>query len=564
VSHSNRDSGPIQHGRAKDIGIVLTPRHVTEFAAEILDIGHKDIVYDPTCGTGGFLVAAFDKVRRESNEKQVVDFKENRLFGIEQEPEVIALAVVNMIFRGDGKNNIIGGNCFYKHLTAANNNGVPSAEYVDSDSNNDPPVTKILMNPPFGLDDEDEQSYKFIEHVLDDMEDGGILFSVVNYSALVKQNQSKQWREDLLDNHTVLSVMTFPNDLFYPVGVETAGIVIKKGESHPDDQDVLWARPVRDGRLKSKGKRLPHPDEPNQFEELETITKAFISSPGIKVEDENRFITTQQINTNDSFLELVPEEYVPAPEPTQSEFINKIDRFLEQLIGNLMLYIDDFDSTIFRASLDKDGQKGVPDESEIEYEEFDFPALFDIETGEYHVATEPSEGPHPLISCPVDRNGIVKSRGDLIYCDVPDEHLHRDALTVAYNGQPLTARFHPYTFAAKDDVAVLTANEDYDLSPAAKIYIANAIEQNKWRYGYGRKCYKDKMHDRRVKLPTRDGELAIDYMQQVVKHSSYWQVLEQYMQDRVEFDTNKELDSENQESSQAEESVAEIDDYIEN
>lgn len=547
---------------AKDIGIVLTPRHVTEFAAEILDIGHKDIVYDPTCGTGGFLVAALDKVRRESNKKQVGKFKENRLFGIEQEPEVIALAVVNMIFRGDGKNNIIGGNCFYQRLTAANKNGVSSAKYIDTDTDNDPPVTKILMNPPFGLEDEDEQSYKFIEHVLDDMEDGGILFSVVNYSALVKQNQSKQWREDLLDNHTVLSVMTFPNDLFYPVGVETAGIVIKKGESHPDDQDVLWARPVRDGRLKSKGKRLPHPDEPNQFEGLETITKAFISSPSIKVEDEDRFITTEEINSDDSSLELVPEEYIPATEPTQSEFIEQIDRFLEQLIGNLMLYIDDFDSTIFRASLDKNGQKQAPDESEITYEEFDIPTLFDVESGEYHVATEPSEGPYPLISCSTDRNGIVKSRGDLIYCDVPDEHLYRDALTVAYNGQPLTARFHPYTFTAKDDAAVLTAKDDYDLSPAAKIYIANAIEQNKWRYGYGRKCYKGKMQERRIKLPKKDGELAIEYMEQIIIHSPYWQVLEQYMKDREEPESDEYEDSGKSDSSQTEESMAEIEDYL--
>ena len=44
---------------AQDLGIVLTPRHITRWVADIMDIGVKDIVLDPTCGTGGFLVGWF-------------------------------------------------------------------------------------------------------------------------------------------------------------------------------------------------------------------------------------------------------------------------------------------------------------------------------------------------------------------------------------------------------------------------------------------------------------------------------------------------------------------------
>ena len=92
---------------AKDIGIVLTPRHITEFAVRILGVTHKDVVYDPTCGTGGFLVAAFDHVRNISTDDQLEDFRKHKIFGIEQQPKVACLAIVNMIFRGDGKNNIV-------------------------------------------------------------------------------------------------------------------------------------------------------------------------------------------------------------------------------------------------------------------------------------------------------------------------------------------------------------------------------------------------------------------------------------------------------------------------
>jgi len=61
---------------AKEIGIVLTPRHITRFAVDVLNIGSQDIIFDPTCGTGGFLVAALDYVK--NNEPTQLDkFKSN-------------------------------------------------------------------------------------------------------------------------------------------------------------------------------------------------------------------------------------------------------------------------------------------------------------------------------------------------------------------------------------------------------------------------------------------------------------------------------------------------------
>src|SRR3989344_6439472 len=79
---------------AKEIGIVLTPRHITKFGVEVINVNRSDVVFDPACGTGGFLVSAFDYVKKQSNERQIDDFKNNNIYGIEQEPEVMALALV--------------------------------------------------------------------------------------------------------------------------------------------------------------------------------------------------------------------------------------------------------------------------------------------------------------------------------------------------------------------------------------------------------------------------------------------------------------------------------------
>jgi type I restriction enzyme M protein len=135
---------------AKEIGIVLTPRHITKFVAEVLDIQANDLVYDLTCGTGGFLVAAFDEVRKKTTSKEFEKFKKFGLYRIEQQDPVVALALVNMIFRGDGKTNIIEGDCFAKWLNAKTVEGEIVAEFVSKDSSSRiPPITKVLMNPPF-------------------------------------------------------------------------------------------------------------------------------------------------------------------------------------------------------------------------------------------------------------------------------------------------------------------------------------------------------------------------------------------------------------------------------
>jgi len=318
---------------AKEIGIVLTPRHITNFAAEVLDVTHHDIVYDPTCGTGGFLVAAFDRVRQNSNQEQIDRFKTTKLFGVDQDPEVLSLAIVNMIFRGDGKNNIQELNCFHNHLTKATDAGTETARYVKDSEDFSPPVTKALMNPPFS---QKTKAYEFIERTLDEMEDGGLLFSVVPYPTMVKQAQYKRFRERLLENHTLLSVITLPKDLFYPVGQETAAIILEKGTPHPEQQNVLWIRALHDGRVKSKNKRLPEEDEPNDIKTVKPVVRSFVKSPEMPVESKPKFQTAAPIDFSDSMLELVPEAYVEQEPPTSNEILEESEKIVRESVSYLI------------------------------------------------------------------------------------------------------------------------------------------------------------------------------------------------------------------------------------
>jgi type I restriction enzyme M protein len=323
---------------AKEIGIVLTPRHITQFAAEVLNINTQDVVFDPTCGTGGFLVAAFDYVKKNYNKQQIEKFKHNNLFGVEQDADVAALAIVNMIFRGDGKNNIVEGNCFQKHLVSHVTPSGGLAKYSSSPATNgNQPVTKVLMNPPFALKQSDEKEYRFVDHALQQMQDGGLLFAVLPYSAMVRPSRYYQWRKtSLLSKNTLLCTITLPQDLFYPVGVHTIGLFIKKGVPHPEDQNVLWIRAVNDGLLKSKGKRLPNPKAVNDYEKIKDTVKAFLVNPSINVKNLERFQKACPVDFTDPLLELVPENYLDQSSPTEDEIRVGIEQVIRESVAFLV------------------------------------------------------------------------------------------------------------------------------------------------------------------------------------------------------------------------------------
>ena len=320
---------------AKEIGIVLTPRHITTFVADVMNITAKDVLYDPCCGTGGFLVAGFDYVRRNSRKVDLDNFKQNNIWGIDQDTPVVTLAIVNMIFRGDGKNNITEGNCLRRHIVKSNGRGKYSG--IPTTSDEEKIVTKVLMNPPFPTSKGQNKEYEFVDAALLQMQDLGLLFSVLPYPTLVKTGSYRAWRKDkLLRNNTLLSVITFPPDLFYPVGTHTAGIFVRKGTPHPPEQHVLWIRAVNDGLLKSKGKRLPNERAKNDYPEIRSMLSQFLQDPTIKVQSREMFFKCCPIDDSDPNFELVPEYYLDQSSPTTQEVQGGIEQAIRDAAAFLV------------------------------------------------------------------------------------------------------------------------------------------------------------------------------------------------------------------------------------
>lgn len=320
---------------AQDLGIVLTPRHITQFAAKAINVGVNDIVYDPCCGTGGFLVSAYDYVKKNANEDQIKKFKGNSLFGVEQDPGIVSLAIVNMIFRGDGKNNIREGNSFAQFLAPTTKNGVLTAKFQNTQSDN-PPVTKVLMNPPFALKRSDEKEYKFVDYALNQMQDGGVLFSFLPSSVMIKIGQPLTWRKNLLQKNTLLAIVTFPPDLFYPIAVTSIGIFIKKGVPHPKNQNIYWVRAINDGLIKKKGRRLPNLKIPNDLERIRLTLKSFIIDQQIEIINVPEFQKATPIDFFDHNLELVPEAYLDDEVPSAKRIESEMENLIRESVAYLI------------------------------------------------------------------------------------------------------------------------------------------------------------------------------------------------------------------------------------
>lgn len=328
---------------AKDIGIVLTPRHITRFASEVLDVNYKDLVLDPACGTGGFLVSAFDKVRKETkNKSDFENFRLNGLYGIEEQDYVIALAIVNMIFRNDGKNNMIEGNCFKKWLNEETKGKMYRAEFLTEDEENRiPPITKVMMNPPFALPNSNEKEYMFVEHALKQMEDGGVLFTILPISVLL-EGSTKDWRKNvLLKKNRLLAVITFPEDLFYPISVGTVGLFVKKGIPHNFEKDnVYFARCMQDGFVKKKGVRKESTKVRNMLKEIEQELEKFIKDQSIEIKNVPEFKKASKLNSDDENCELVAEAYLDSGIPSEEQIQKGVEEMVRELVAFKIKYHD--------------------------------------------------------------------------------------------------------------------------------------------------------------------------------------------------------------------------------
>jgi type I restriction enzyme M protein len=284
-----------------DFGQYFTPRELIAFAVEVLNPQYKQLVIDPACGSGGFLLYALDHVRKEADRrypkhktdarqskehfKYWHDFAQHKLFGIEINEELARVAKMNMIIHDDGHTNIVGHDAldFLTNLTKLKSELVPDK------------FDLILTNPPFGsvvksteketgyLDqfdlqrylgkattgtesDESNQSERsakrgakavksrtsikteilFIERVHSYLKQGTGRAAIILPDGILTNSSLQGVRNWMLSHFQILAVVSLPQFAFahYDAGVKASIVFLRRlkdGETVPDDAPIFMA-----------------------------------------------------------------------------------------------------------------------------------------------------------------------------------------------------------------------------------------------------------------------------------------------------------------------------------
>lgn len=457
------------------IGQYFTPRHIARFMADLCETTPDDVVLDPACGTGGFLIACLQRAVQTSNiqYEAVVKMVEKKLIGYESEPLTAALCIANMILRGDGKSGIRNKDVF--QATDYPTGGCDVA----------------LMNPPFPHKKTDIPLQRFVEQTLLGLRPRGKLAVILPTSLVVKSSE-KGWRKKLLQDNTLLAVCELPDELFQPyASTTTSAILIEKGIPHNPKRTTAFARIQFDGLVLKKGTRLTRADNKNQLPEAIEALLNKQNIPG--------FSGTARIWGD---MEWAAGAYIPSGLPNEDELKENIDALLRRYVSFYTRYaaeianqrklvaLGELVPQDYRTIL---SEKKLKNAEALDSKPDTIGDFFDIFYGqkELHSREGIAPGDSLIISPTEQYNGTY---GWLSFQTL----LKPPFVTVAQTGSIGEAFVQSEPCGVNDDCLVLLPKLGLDL-PLSSLFIAAAIVRSeKWRFSYGRKLTPSRINEFRM------------------------------------------------------------------
>ena len=222
-------------------GQYFTPRALIKAMVDVVDPKITETVADPACGTGGFLLAAYEHMKPQSREIAKQTFlKNNAFFGADNTPLVVTLASMNLYLHdiGTAKSPII---C--------------QDSLIDK---SDKMFDVVLANPPFGTRPQgsvevyanrpefvktSDNQVNFLQHIMSIVKTGGRVGVVLPDNVLTDGNATAKVREKLLKDFNLHTILRLPTGIFYANGVKTNVLFFEKGTPTKD----IWVYDYRTG-----------------------------------------------------------------------------------------------------------------------------------------------------------------------------------------------------------------------------------------------------------------------------------------------------------------------------
>jgi len=458
------------------LGIVFTPRHITKFCVELVGVGVTDTIVDIACGTGGFLVSAFDKMFGLARGPKAIMKVKASLYGFDTNPTIWALSTLNMFFRGDGKSHIENGSCFDK----------------DSEANNSQKFTRAFLNPPFSQENEPERD--FVDASMRALMPDGIFASII-WAGIFADDDNSNWRKEFTRNHTLLGMISMPDDLFYPTAAPTTIMIAKAHVPQQDNDKVFMARIWNDGYEKLKGRRIPCAD--SQLPAVLDAFHRFRNGENVNADD---FITVDSkniINGN----EWSPQQWLPKPMISEDKIHNlekdirmSLFRAITAMPSLADIALDDFTET-----WDNLPKLPLSSTKPISY-------FFNVLNGKSSGERNYREGDYPYISSGDTTNSVIRlvEREEV-------EIFENGGITITAFGQ---AYIQPWPFLARGNggSAVRILIPKFKMGINELIWFAAQINAQRWRFFYGRMAIKSRLERLEITGPSKiigNGDMSV-------------------------------------------------------
>ena len=222
-------------------GQYFTPRALISAIVDVIDPQITETVADPCCGTGGFLLAAYEHMRKQSKDVEKQKFlKNNALYGADNTSLVVTLASMNL----------------YLHDIGVNKSPIA---YKDSLVESTDDMYQVVMtNPPFGTRPQgsvevsanrpefiktSDNQVNFLQHIMSIVKTGGRVGVVLPDSVLTDSGSTAKVREKLMKDYNLHTILRLPTGIFYANGVKTNVLFFEKGEPTKD----IWVYDYRTG-----------------------------------------------------------------------------------------------------------------------------------------------------------------------------------------------------------------------------------------------------------------------------------------------------------------------------
>lgn len=474
----------------KGLGIVLTPPHITELFSDLAKVNENSIVLDNCTGTGGFLVAAMNKMVKDAggDKDKELEIKKGQIVGIEFSEKIFPLACSNMYIHGDGRSHLFSGSCFDKKNIEKVKELKPNVGF---------------LNPPYKVDKNDTEEMEYILNNLSMLEKGSYCIAIVPMScALADKGIRLGLKQKLLREHTLDAVFSMNNELFHnsKVTVSTCIMIFRAKEPHPEKYKTFFGYWKDDGFYKRKAKGRA------DYDGTWSGIKNYWLSTYFNREEIPGFSVKKEVRAND---EWCAEAYMKTDYShlSRSNFEKTIkDYSIFKIKNEISKEVNPNPILTKKLELDIKSWKEFDIESEILFKVKGSKSIVKYDVVEYGM------GNYPYVVTSSENNGV---EGLYDYYTEKGNVLTIDSATIG------SCFYQEYDFSASDHVEkLIPLSKKFNKYNA--LFILTIINLEQKRYGYGRKFAQKRIKTTKIKLPVdKSGNIDYDFMENYIKTMPY-------------------------------------------